>query len=136
MCSSDLDFDAGSTVINIDTTALAAAPQGDFFGYLPIGTVVSGESSGAQATISNLNLFSDAYGDLKACVWIRDPFASPAPLARVRTGEREFKVSSSSINATGLRGSTAISSAQAVYTAVGTTRIVQTDVSVTTLETP
>tara|TARA_Y200000002_G_scaffold11375_1_gene9318 strand:+ start:1696 stop:9069 length:7374 start_codon:yes stop_codon:yes gene_type:complete len=128
-------YSQGSTVINIDTTALASAPQGDFFGYLPIGTVVSGESSGAQATIADLGLFSDNYGDLRACVWVRDPFASPAPLARVRTGEREFKVSSSSVNATGLRGSTAISAAQAIYTAVGTTRIVQTDVSVTTLET-
>ena len=128
-------YSQGSTVLNIDTAALAAQAQGDFFGYLPRGTVVSGETSGAQATISNLELIADAYGDLTACVWIRDPFASPTPLARVRSGEREFKVTSSSVNATGLRGSTAISSAQAVYTAVGTTRIVQTDVSVTTLET-
>ena len=128
-------YSQGSTVLNIDTAALAAQAQGDFFGYLPVGTVVSGETSGAQATIASLELRADPYGDVRACVWIRDPFASPTPLARVRSGEREFKVTSSSINATGLRGSTAISSAQAVYTAVGTTRIVQTDVSVTTLET-
>ena len=128
-------YSQGSTVLNIDTTSLSAQAQGDFFGYLPVGTIVSGETSGAQASIATLNLFSDPYGDVTACVWIRDPFATPAPLARVRTGEREFKVTSSSVNAQGLRGSTAISSAQAIYTAVGTTRIVQTDVSVTTLET-
>mgnify|MGYP001156845344 FL=1 len=128
-------YSQGSTTLNIDTTALAAAPQGDFFGYLPVGTVISGETSGAQATIQSLQLWADDYGDLTACVWIRDPFASPTPLARVRTGEREFKVSSSSINAAGLRGSSAISSATATYTAVGTTRLVQTDVRVTTLET-
>jgi len=128
-------YSQGSTVINIDTTALAAQAQGDFFGYLPVGTVVSGNTSGAQATISSLEVWSDPYGDVTACVWVRDPFASPTPLARVRSGEREFKVTSSSINAAGLRGSTAISSATATYTAVGTTRIVQTDVRVTTLET-
>ncbi len=128
-------YSQGSTAINIDTAALCNQAQGDFFGYLPVGTVVSGNTSGAQATISNLNLFSDPYGDLTACVWIRNPFASPTPLARVRSGEREFKVTSSSVNASGLRGSTAISSAEAIYTAVGTTRIVQTDVRVTTLET-
>ncbi len=128
-------YSQGSTTINIDTVSLAAQAQGDFFGYLPVGTVISGETSGAQATIRALELWSDDYGDLCACVWVRDPFASPTPLARVRTGEREFKVTSSSINASGLRGSTAISSAQAIYTAVGTTRLVQTDVSVTTLET-
>ncbi len=128
-------YSQGSTVLNIDTTALAAQSQGDFFGHLPVGTIVSGNSSGAQATISNLNLMSDPYGEVIACVWIRDPFSSPTPLARVRSGEREFKVTSSSVNSSGLRGSSAISSAAAVYTAVGTTRIVQTDVRVTTLET-
>ena len=128
-------YSQGSTVINIDTAALAAQAQGDFFGYLPVGTVISGETSGAQATIADLNLFSDAYGDVRACVYTRHPTSNPPPLARVRTGEREFKVTSSSINSSGLRGSTAISSAQAIYTAVGTTRLIQTDVSVTTLET-
>lgn len=128
-------YSQGSTVINIDTAALAAQAQGDFFGYLPLGTVVAGETSGAQATISNLGLFSDPYGDLSACVWIRTPTSTPPPLARVRSGEREFKVTSSSVNATGLRGSTAISSADAIYTAVGTTRIIQTDIRITTLET-
>jgi len=128
-------YSQGSTVINVDTAALAAQAQGDFFGYLPVGTVISGATSGAQATISNLNLFSDPYGDLRACVWIRNPTATPAPLARVRSGEREFKVTSSSVNATGLRGSTAISAADSIYTAIGTTRIIQTDVRITTLET-
>ena len=128
-------YSQGSTIINIDTAALAAQAQGDFFGYLPVGTVISGETSGAQATIADLNLFSDAYGDVRACVYTRHPTSNPPPLARVRTGEREFKVTSSSINSSGLRGSTAISSAQAIYTAVGTTRLIQTDVSVTTLET-
>ena len=108
-------YSQGSTVLNIDTTALAAQAQGDFFGYLPVGTVVSGNSSGAQATISSLEVWSDPYGDVTACVWIRDPFASPTPLARVRSGEREFKVTSSSINAAGLRGSTAISSATVIF---------------------
>ena len=128
-------YSQGSTAINIDTAALANQAQGDFFGYLPVGTVIAGNTSGAQATISNLNLFADPYGDLTACVWIRNPFATPTPLARVRSGEREFKVTSSSVNATGFRGSSAVSFAEAIYTAVGTTRIVQTDVRVTTLET-
>ena len=128
-------YSQGSTVLNIDTAALATAAQGDFFGYLPEGAVVSGETSGAQATIKDLNLWSDVYGDLTACIWLRDPFASPTPLARVRSGEREVKVTSDPANVVYHKGSTANSVATAVYTAIGTTRIVQTDVSVTTLET-
>ena len=128
-------YSQGSTVINIDTAALAASAQGDYFGFLPVGTVIAGESSGAQATVSSIDLFSDVYGDLIAAVWIRDPSSSPTPLARVRSGARELKVSTSSSNSINQRGGTAISDASAVFTGTGTTRIIQTDVSVTTLET-
>ena len=128
-------YSQGSTAINIDCAALTNAAQGDFFGFLPTGTVIAGETSGAQATISEIDLMTDAWGDLYGTVWIRNPNASPTPLARIRSGEREFKITSSQTNSSGLRGSSLISNASAVYTAVGTTRVIQTDVRVTTLET-
>ena len=128
-------YSQGSTAINIDLAGLTNAAQGDFFGYLPVGTIIAGETSGAQATISDLDLRTDAWGDLYGAVWIRNPNSSPIPLARVRSGEREFKITSSNTNSTGLRGSSLISNASAIYTAVGTTRLIQTDVRVTTLET-
>lgn len=128
-------YSQGSTLLNIDIEALSQQAQGDFFGFLAPGTVVFGETSGAQATISSYGLYSDNYGDLTGSIWIRNPNETPTPLARIRSGEREVKVTSSSTNASGLLGSTAISSGTATYTAVGTTRQIQTDISVTTIAT-
>lgn len=128
-------YSQGSTILNIDTQALAQQAQGDFFGFLIPGTEIFGETSGAQATIGTYGLFSDNYGDLIGSIWIRNPNESPTPVARVRSGEREVKITSSSTNASGLRGSTAITSGSATFTAVGTTRQIQTDISVTTIAT-
>ena len=128
-------YSQGSTVINIDTAALAQSAQGDFFGFLPIGTVVAGQTSGAQATIRNLTLNSDGFGDLTAAMWIRDPYSTPEPLAKIRSGEREVKVTTDNNNLEDIRGGTTISDATAIFSATGTTRVIQTDVSVTTLET-
>ena len=128
-------YSQGSTVINIDTAALAQSAQGDFFGFLPIGTVVAGQTSGAQATIRNLTLNSDGFGDLIAAMWIRDPYSTPEPLAKIRSGEREVKVTTDNNNIEDIRGGTTISDASAIFSARGTTRIIQTDVSVTTLQT-
>ncbi len=128
-------YSQGSTTINIDTASLAQAAQGDFFGYLPIGTVIAGQTSGAQATIKDLTLNSDTFGDLIAAMWIRDPYSTPEPLAKIRSGEREVKVTTEENNEEGIRGGTSVSDATAVFSARGTTRIIQTDVSVTTLET-
>ena len=128
-------YSQGSTVINIDTAALAQSAQGDFFGFLPVGTVVAGQTSGAQATIRNLTLNSDGFGDLTAAMWIRDPYSTPEPLAKIRSGEREVKVTTDNNNLEDIRGGTTISDATAVFSATGTTRVIQTDVSVTTLET-
>ena len=128
-------YSQGSTLLNIDTEALSQQAQGDFFGFLEPGTVVFGETSGAQATIGSYGLFSDNYGDLIGSIWVRNPNETPTPLARFRSGEREVKVTSSSTNSSGLLGSTSISSGTATYTAVGTTRQIQTDISITTLAT-
>jgi hypothetical protein len=128
-------YSQGSTLLNIDIEALSQQAQGDFFGFLEPGTVVFGETSGAQATISAYALYSDNYGDLTGSIWVRNPNETPTPLARIRSGEREVKITSSSTNASGLLGSTATSSGTATYTAVGTTRQIQTDISITTIAT-
>ena len=95
-------YSQGSTAINIDTASLAQAAQGDFFGYLPIGTVIAGQTSGAQATIKDLTLNSDTFGDLIAAMWIRDPYSTPEPLAKIRSGERVVKVTTEENNEEGI----------------------------------
>ena len=58
-------YSASSTVLNIDVLSLADEAQGRFFGYIPTsGVTLLGQSSGAQANVSNVRLVADTFGDL------------------------------------------------------------------------
>jgi hypothetical protein len=128
-------YSQASTVLNIDTTSLAAQAQGAFFGFAPTGMVMRGLTSGAQATVAGVRLVSDDFGDLIGSIFLRDPNQTPTPQVRIRSGNRDFRLTSSQTNANPLPGSTLISHATGRYTATGTTRVVQTDIRITTLET-
>ena len=128
-------YSQASTVLNIDTVALAAQAQGAFFGLVLPGMVLRGLTSGAQATVARIRLISDDFGDLIGSIYLRDPNQTPTPQVRIRSGNRDFKLTSSFTNENPTPGSTLISTALARYTATGTTRVVQTDIRITTLET-
>ena len=128
-------YSQASTVLNIDTVGLCEQAQGAFFGFAPTNMVLRGLTSGAQASVARVRLVSDNFGDLIGAMWIRDPNATPTPQVRIRSGNRDFKLTSSETNATPLPGSTLISSGIGRFLATGTTRLVQTDVRITTLET-
>ena len=128
-------YSQASTVLNIDTVGLAAQAQGAFFGLVLPGMVLRGLTSGAQATVSQIRLISDDFGDLIGSVFIRDPNQTPTPQVRIRSGSRDFKLTSSQTNQDPAPGSTLISTAIGRYLATGTTRVVQTDIRITTLQT-
>ena len=112
-------YSASSTVLNIDAASLSEEAQGRFNGYVTVGTVLLGRTSGAQATVSNIRLVSDTFGDLGGTFFFRDPLASPPPPLRFRTGTKTFKLTSSSSNSSPLPGSLLISSAETSYATSG-----------------
>ena len=112
-------YSASSTILNVDTVSLCEEAQGRFFGYIVAGMSLVGRSSGAEASVSNVRLVSDNWGDIYGSFFIRNPLASPPPLVRITTGTKSFKVTSSSTNAIPLPGSLLISSAETSYSASG-----------------
>ena len=52
-------YSSTSTILNVDTYSLADQPQGDFFGHIQTGMVLVGETSGAEAEVTNLRLITD-----------------------------------------------------------------------------
>jgi hypothetical protein len=112
-------YSASSTVLNVDVASLSEEAQGRFEGYVTIGTVLVGRTSGAQASVSNLRLVSDTFGDIGGAFFFKDPLASPPPPLRFRTGTKTFKLTSSSTNSTPLPGSLLISSAETSYNTSG-----------------
>jgi hypothetical protein len=119
-------YNQSSKVLNIDTYSLSEEAQGLYSGYLVKGTRLIGETSGAIAYVKDLKLISDNYGDLIGSFFIRDPNTNPPPSVRINTGNKTYKVSSSSTNQTAAPGSTTISSAETNYTSEGVLELYET----------
>ena len=49
-------YSTSSTILNVDTFSLAQQVQGQFFGHVKNGMKLKGQTSGAEATISNVRL--------------------------------------------------------------------------------
>ena len=112
-------YSASSTVLNIDVNSLSEEVLGKYSGYIAVGMVLLGETSGAQATISNIRIITDTFGDVGGSIFFRNPLASPLPPLRFRTGSKTFKLTSSSTNAEPLPGSLLISSGETTYNTSG-----------------
>jgi len=127
------NYSGSSKILNIDTYSLSEEAQGKYHGYLTVGMQLVGQTSGAVAFVKDLKLVSDNYGDLIGSFFLKDPHTSPPPSVRVGTGTKTYKLTSSSTNATPIRGSKLISSAETVYRSEGTweTKQIQTDVLTT-----
>ena len=53
-----------SNILNVDTYSFANTPQGEFYGYVKIGSRLRGRTSGAEAVITNNKLIADNSGTL------------------------------------------------------------------------
>ena len=51
---------------------LALGNLEEYFGYVVKGAQIVGETSGAVATVTNIDLFSDNWGDLLGAFFFRD----------------------------------------------------------------
>ncbi len=89
-------YSSTSTTLNVDTFSLSAQYEGEFSGYVESGMTLIGNSSGAQATITNVRLISDIYTSLIGSFYVPNPNLSTSP--RFETGKKIFTLTNSSIN--------------------------------------
>lgn len=107
-----------STVLNIGVNALASDME-HFQGLVTPGMTLSGQTSGAVATVTNVRLITDNYGDLIGAFFIRDPNTNP-PI-KINSGQRTFKLTAAPPGITPLPGSTTYASnASTTYSGSGT----------------
>ncbi len=78
-------YSTTSTVLNIDTFSLCDQPQGAFIGYVAPEMILVGETSGAQAIISQVRLISDFTSSLLGSFFIPDPNIETNPRFEVGT---------------------------------------------------
>ena len=88
-------YSASSTILNIDTASLSNITQ-NFKGRLKVGTKLIGKTSGAQATVSNLRLISDAAGTLVGSLYL--PNAKYQTNPQFKTGTNTIRLTSFASN--------------------------------------
>ena len=90
------DYSSTSTILNVDTFSISQQAQGDFFGYVQTGMKLRGQTSGAEAVVSDIRLITDTIGVLIGSFYIPNPnvFGNP----RFETGPKLFRITSSVSN--------------------------------------
>lgn len=91
-------YSSSSNILNIDTFSLSDDAEGRFYGYAPVGMILVGETSGAQARVDVQTLTTDSVGDLIGCIFVRNPLSNPTPPSSFNSGTKTFKLSSDSSN--------------------------------------
>ena len=81
-------YSSTSTTLNVDTYSLADQPQGDFFGYIQAGMKLIGQTSGAEAEVTNVRLITDTSSALLGSFFIPD--ASNGDNPNFATGTNVF----------------------------------------------
>ena len=112
-------YSSTSTLLNVDTFSLANQIQPEFNGYIQSQMVLVGQSSGAQARVSNVRLISDISSWLGGSFFIPDNNRNPSA-PRFETGNKLFRLTSDQDN--GLKASTR---GESEYTAEGFHEVVQ-----------
>jgi len=114
-------YTSNSVLLNIDTASLSDITQTQFYGWVASGMQLSGQTSGARATISDLRLVSGLSGALMGSFFIPDPNNSTFP--SFETGTNMFRLSSDAGNA-----ENATTDAELNYTASGMLNTIREDI--------
>jgi hypothetical protein len=89
-------YSSTSNILNVDIFSLSNEPQGAFSGYVESGMRLIGQTSGAQATITNVRLLSDLSATLIGSFFIPNPNTTIHP--RFETGSKTFTLVNNNLN--------------------------------------
>ncbi len=125
------NYSSTSTILNIDTYSLSQQPQGQFSGFIQSGMKLRGQTSGAEAIISDVRLITDTIGVAMGSFFIPNPnvFGNP----RFQTGTKLFRITSSPTNS--LIDSTITSAEERFYSEGKINRVQENILSVRTVRT-
>jgi len=89
-------YSSTSNILNIDIFSLSNEPQGKFSGYVESGMQLIGQTSGAQARITNVRLLSDLSSTLIGSFFIPNPNTNIHP--RFEAGNKTFTLVNNNLN--------------------------------------
>ena len=112
-------YSSTSQILNVDTFSLSNQSQGTFSGFVETGMIMVGQTSGAQATISNVRLISDISATLIGSFFLPNPNNNTNP--RFEAGQKVFTL----VNNENNNQNNASSIAEEGYISSGTLETVQ-----------
>ena len=115
-------YSSTSTVLNIDTFSLSNEPQGEYFGWVETGMVLRGQSSGAIATIDDVQLLSDIGAFCGGSFYIPNPNNISFP--RFETGAKVLSLTNDPDN----NPDNATTVTDETFTSAGTLETVQENI--------
>jgi hypothetical protein len=115
-------YSSTSTILNVDTFSLSNEPQGQFSGRVESGMILVGQTSGAQATITNVRLISDLSATLIGSFNVPNPNINVHP--KFETGSKVFTLINNNIN----DQNAATTIAEEGFTSSGTLETVQENI--------
>ena len=68
------------------------ASEENYYGYVVKGATIIGETSGAVAKITSIDLISDNWGDIIGSFFFRDANVEPKPPKTFRSGAKTFRI--------------------------------------------
>ena len=89
-------YSSTSSILNIDMTSLADKSDNTYYGYVEKDLKLAGQTSNAQAKVSNLRLRSDNVGSVIGSFFIPDPNETTSP--KFDTGKKIFRLTSNKVN--------------------------------------
>jgi hypothetical protein len=116
-------YSPSSTILNVDTYSLSDITSTGL-GWIGLGQNLVGQTSGAQARITNIRLVTDPSGSVTGCLFIPDPNIESNP--KFETGTKTFRLTDSPSNS--LIGGLTNSSAEASWFASGQLDNLQEDI--------
>jgi hypothetical protein len=117
-------YSATSSILNVDTGSLQQEVLGTFQGFISKNMILRGETSGAEAKVTDVRLISDEKGALIGSFFIPEASLPSAP--EFRTGTNTFRLSSSAVDSRSPVDRASV--AEATFNSRGTLNTLQEDV--------
>ena len=89
-------YSSTSTLLNVDLDSLSAKSDNIFHGYIEKGLKLAGQTSNAQASISNVRLRCDTVGAVLGSFFVPNPNDITTP--KFEVGKKVFRLTTSSLN--------------------------------------
>ena len=118
------NYSATSTILNVDTGSLQQQVLGTFRGFIKKGLVLRGQTSKAEAKITNVRLISDEKGALLGSFFVPNSKGKSTP--EFACGQNSFRISSSKTDSRAAIDKA--SAAEAAFFSQGTLNTLQEDV--------